>query len=134
MAAIDEVFEFLKKAGVWYLATVDADGKPHVRPFGAQNIYDGKLYIQTGLVKDVAKQLLANGTFEISGMAKGEWIRLSGTLVYDPASEAQAAMLDANPTLKKMYAVDDGNTAVFYMKDATCTFCGFGKEPRTVTF
>ena len=133
MAAIDEVFEFLKQAGVWYLATVDGD-QPHVRPFGAQNIYDGKLYIQTGLVKDVAKQLLANGKFEITGMIPGQWIRLTGELVYDPADEPTQAMLDANPSLKKMYAVGDGNTAVFYIKNGKAAFCSFGNEPRTVEF
>lgn len=133
MAAIDEVFEFLKDAGTWYLATLDGD-QPRVRPFGAQNVYDGKLYIQTGLVKDVAKQLLANGAFEICAMKNGEWMRVNGSLVYDPADEPTAAMLEANPGLKRMYAVGDGNTAVFYIKDGKATFYGFGTEPRTIEF
>lgn len=133
MAAVDEVFEFLKAAGTWYLATVDGD-QPRVRPFGAQNVYDGKLYIQTGLVKDVAKQLQANGKFEISGMVKGEWIRINGELVYDPADEPTQAMLDANPGLKKMYAVGDGNTAVFYIKDGKATIYSFTAEPKVIEF
>lgn len=133
MAAINEVLQFLKDAKIWYLATVDGD-QPRVRPFGAQNIFEDKLYIQTGLVKDVAKQLLANGKFEISGMAKGKWIRINGTLVHDPRSEAQASMLDANPSLKKMYAVDDGNTAVFYIKDGVATIYSFTAEPKVLEF
>lgn len=45
-----EVLEFLKQAGTWYLAT-DEDGQPHVRPFGTELIYQGRLYFQTGLKK-----------------------------------------------------------------------------------
>lgn len=133
MAAVDEVFEFLKAAGTWYLATVDGD-QPRVRPFGAQNVYDGKLYIQTGLVKDVAKQLQANGKFEISGMSGGKWIRINGEMVYDPADEPTQAMLDANPSLKRMYSVGDGNTAVFYIKDGVATIYSFTDAPQVIEF
>lgn len=130
---MEEVLKFLQDAKVWYLAT-DEDGQPHVRPFGSQMIYEGKLYFQTGLKKDVAKQLLKNPKIEISAMAKGEWIRLTAEAVYDERIEAQQAMLDTMPELKKMYAAGDGNTAVFYLKNAKCTFCSFTKEPRTVEF
>lgn len=131
---MEKVLEFLKKAGTWYLATVDDAGEPHVRPFGAQNIFDGKLYIQTGLKKNVAKQMLAHPKIAISGMADGKWIRLNAEAVLDERAEAQQAMLDANPELKTMYAVGDGNTAVFYLKNATAVFCSFTEEPETVTF
>lgn len=131
---IEETLKFLQDAKVWYLATTDDDGKPHVRPFGSQMIYDGKLYFQTGLKKDVAKQLLAHPQVEISGMANGGWIRLSAEAVYDDNIDAQKAMLDLMPSLKKQYTPGDGNTAVFYLKNATATFESFTKEPHTVTF
>ena len=134
MAAIDEVCEFLRQCGTYYLATVDADGKPHVRPFGTAHIFEGKLYIQTGRSKACYQQIKANPSFEISGMAKGQWIRLSGELVEDARVEAEESMLEANPSLKRMYAAGDGNTVVLYMKDATATFCSFTTEPRTVQF
>ena len=134
MAAIDEVCEFLHQCGTYYLATVDADGKPHVRPFGTAHIFEGKLYIQTGRSKACYQQIKANPSFEISGMAKGQWIRLSGELVEDARVEAEESMLEANPSLKSMYAAGDGNTVVLYMKDATATFCSFTTEPRTVQF
>ena len=38
------VLEFLKKAEVYYLATVEGD-QPRVRPFGTVNELEGKLYI-----------------------------------------------------------------------------------------
>ena len=56
---MEEVYEFLKKCGAYYLATVDGD-QPRVRPFGTYLIFEGKLYIQTGKVKDVSKQMMAN--------------------------------------------------------------------------
>ena len=133
MAAIDEVCAFLKEVGTYYLATVEGD-QPRVRPFGTAHIFDGKLYIQTGLKKAVAQQMLKNPKIEISGMADGKWIRLCAEAVLDERIEAQQAMLDANPALKSMYQAGDGNTAVFYLKNATCTFCSFTEEPRTVTF
>lgn len=132
MAAINEVCDFLKMVGTYYLATTDGD-QPRVRPFGTAHIFEDKLYIQTGKKKDIAKQLEANPKFEICGF-KGSWIRVSGRLVEDPRIEAQASLLEAYPTLKKMYAAGDGNTTVYYIEDGEATFYSFTDEPRTVTF
>ena len=44
---MERVLKFLKEAGTYYLATVDGDC-PRVRPFGTIEIFEGKLYIQTG--------------------------------------------------------------------------------------
>ena len=131
---MEKVYEFLKNAGVYYLATVDGD-QPHVRPFGTVNIFDGKLYIQTGKSKDVSKQIEANGKVEISAMVGDDrWIRLTGTLVEDDRIEARISMLDAYPSLQAMYKADDGNTVVYYLKDAKATFCSFTEAPEVVTW
>ena len=130
---MQEVLDFLTKAGVWYLAT-DDNGQPRVRPFGAQNIFDGKLYIQTGLKKNVAQQMLKNPKIELCAFSEGKWLRVAAEAVLDERIEAQEAMLNANPALKQMYAAGDGNTAVFYLKNATATFSSFTEAPRTVQF
>ena len=130
---MEKVCQFLKDAGIYYLATVEGD-QPRVRPFGTAHIFEGKLYIQSGKVKPCAHQIAANPKVEISAMHKGVWIRLEGTLVEDDRVEARQSMLDANPSLKRMYAADDGNTVVWYFKDATATFCSFAKEPEVVHF
>ena len=127
------VEKFLKDAGTYYLATMDGD-QPRVRPFGTIHIFEDKLYIQTGKVKDVSKQIHANPKVEICAFLNGEWVRVAGTLVEDDRAEARTSMLDAYPDLKSMYAVDDGNTEVFYLKDTTATFSSFTKEPETVKF
>ena len=133
MSSMEKVCQFLKDCGTYFLATEDGD-QPRVRPFGTVNIFDGKLYIQTGKVKDVSKQIAANPKVEISAFAGGKWIRVSGTLVNDDRIEAKVSMLDAYPNLKAMYSADDDNTQVLYLKDASATFCSFTEAPETVIF
>lgn len=130
---MNEAYEFLKKCGVFYLATVEGD-QPRVRPFGAVNLFEGKIYFQTGKIKKVADQMKANPKVEISGMAGGEWIRLAGEVVLDERIEAQEAMLEANPSLKSMYAPGDGNTEVYYMKSGVVDICSFTAAPQHFEF
>ncbi|SER92593.1 pyridoxamine 5'-phosphate oxidase family protein [Lachnobacterium bovis] len=130
---MERVAKFLKDADTYYLATVEKD-QPRVRPFGTVNIFEGKLYIQTGKAKDVSKQIHANPKFEICAFKNGEWLRVAGELVEDDRVEARQSMLDAYPSLKNMYSVDDGNTEVFYIKNAVATFSSFTKEPEVVKF
>ena len=118
---------------IYYLATVDGD-QPRVRPFGTVNVFEGKLYIQTGKVKDVSKQLHANPKAEICAFRNGEWLRVAGKLVEDDRIEAKQSMLDAYPSLQGMYSADDGNTEVFYFDDAVATFSSFTKAPEVVKF
>ena len=127
------VHDFLKKAGIYYLATLDGN-QPRVRPFGTINLFEGKLYIQTGKKKDVAKQITANPQVEMSAFDGTTWIRIACTLVEDNRTEAQQSMLDAYPSIRGMYAVNDGNNVVYYLKDVTATFFTFGDDPRKVTW
>ena len=130
---MEKVFQFLKDAETYYLATVEGD-QPRVRPFGTIHIFEGRLYIQTGKVKDVSKQIMANGKVEICAMKEGDWIRVTGTLVEDDRTEARQSMLDAYPSLQNMYAADDGNTQVFYFENATATISSFTHEPEVIKF
>ena len=127
------VYDFLKKAEVYYLATVEGD-QPRVRPFGTVNEFEGKLYIQTGRVKPVSHQLAANPKAEICAFTEGAWVRISCELVEDDRLEAKKSMLDAYPNLRHMYDENDGNTQVLYMQNVTAVFSSFGKAPETVTF
>lgn len=132
---MEEVEKFIKECGTYFLATVEGD-QPRVRPFGTINIFEGKLYIQTGKSKNVSKQIQANGKVQLCTMDKSgsKWLRLSGTLVRDDRREPKADMLEHYPSLKAMYSPDDENTEVLYFKDATATFCSFTEAPRTVKF
>ena len=130
---MEEVYDFLKKAETYYLATVEGD-QPRVRPFGTVNIFEGRLYIQTGKVKPTAKQIAENPKVEICAFKDGKWLRLAGELVEDDRIEPKKSMLDAYPELRSMYDENDGNTEVLYFRNATATFSSFTEPAKTVTF
>jgi uncharacterized pyridoxamine 5'-phosphate oxidase family protein len=130
---MQKVYDFLKKAGTYYIATTEGD-QPRVRPFGTVNIFEGKLYIQTGKKKNCVKQIEANPKVEICAMSGGSWIRLAGTLVEDPRIEAQQSMLDSYPSLQGMYKAGDGNNVVYYFKDAEATISSFSGAPEVIKF
>ena len=133
MTNIERVCQFLDEAQTYYLATVEGD-QPRVRPFGTALIYDGRLYIQTGKVKPVSKQLAANPKAEICAFKDGKWIRIAGELVNDDNRDVMVAMLEKMPSLKAMYSPDDGNMQMLYFKDATATFSSFTEAPETIQF
>lgn len=127
------VYDFLKKAEVYYLATVE-ENQPRVRPFGTINEFEGKLYIQTGKVKPTSRQLAANPKAELCAFKDGAWIRVACELVEDDRFEAKKSMLDTYPNLRNMYDENDGNTQVFYMKNAVATISSFGGAPVVIRF
>lgn len=127
------VYEFLQKAHIFYVATVEGD-QPRVRPFGIAHIIDGKLCVMTGKCKPVSKQLAANPKAEVCACAGGKWIRISGKLIEDDRMEIRQAMLDAYPAMKKTYAADDGNMQVLYFEDAIATFDSFAGDHKVVKF
>ena len=133
MEGIEKVCKFLDEAGTYYLATEEGD-QPRVRPFGTALVYGGKLYIQTGKVKNVSKQLAANPKAEICAFRDGKWLRLAGELVDDDNREVKTAMLEKMPVLRGMYSEDDDNMQVLYFRNATATFASFGGAPEVITF
>ena len=131
MQGIEKVYQFLDEAGTYYLATMDGD-QPRVRPFGTILMMGGKLYIQTGKVKDVSKQLAANPKAEICAFKDGKWLRVACELVNDDSHDVKVAMLEKMPSLKDMYSADDDNMQMLYFDKAKATF--FTEAPVTVTF
>lgn len=130
---MNRVYEFLKKAETYYLATVEGD-QPRVRPFGTVHIFENKLYIQTGKSKNVSKQIATNPKVELCAVLNDEWMRVCGKLVNDDRIEAKQAMLNAYPNLQGMYEADDNNTQVLYFEDATATIYSFVREPQIIKF
>ena len=133
MEGIEKVYQFLEEAHTYYLATLEGD-QPRCRPFGTALLYDGKIYIQTGKVKAVSKQIAANPKVEICAFNNGKWLRVACELVNDDSREVKVAMLEKLPMLKKMYSADDDNTQVLYFKNAVATFSSFTEAPEVITF
>lgn len=130
---MQKVYDFLKKCNTYYLATIEGD-QPRVRPFGTIDLFEDKLYIQTGKVKDVSKQILKNPKIEICAFDGQKWLRVQAVAVEDDRVEARQHMLDGYPELQNMYSATDDNTQVFYLKDATATFSSFTEAPEIITF
>lgn len=128
-----EVYEFLKNSGTYFLATLD-NNKPKVRPFGTIDLFEDKLYIQTGKVKEVSKQMKNNPNIEICAMYNNSWIRINALAILDDNIKAQEHMLENYPSLKAMYKAGDGNTEVYYLKDAVATIYSFTSEPKVIKF
>jgi uncharacterized pyridoxamine 5'-phosphate oxidase family protein len=130
---MQEVYDFLKKCGAYYLATTDGD-QPQVRPFGTVHIFENKLYIQTGKKKAVSKQMQKNPKIAICSVKDDQWIRIQAEVVEDDRVEAKQSMLDAYPNLKSIYSATDDNNQVLYLKNATATIFSFSSEPKTIKF
>ena len=126
---LEKVIKFLDESQTYYLATVDKGNQPRVRPFGTALIYKDRLYIQTGKIKAVSRQLEANPKAEICAFNNGRWIRIAGVLVNDDNREVKTLMLDKMPMLRNMYNEDDGNMQMLYFKDATVTISSFTEAP-----
>lgn len=130
---MQRVYDFLKQAQTYYLATTDKE-QPKIRPFGTIDLYENKLYIQTGKSKECSKQMRENPKISICTMKDGEWIRIDATAVNDDSIEAKEHMLSAYPSLRDMYDSNDDNTQVLYLKDATAEICSFTHEPIIIKF
>ena len=128
-----EVFDFLQECKTFYIATAEGD-QPRVRPFGALNVFEDKLYIETAKSKKVSKQMQINPKVEICACMGDKWLRLEGKVVRDDRLEAKQSMLDANPVLKNLYSAEDDNTEVLYFENAKATFYSFSSEPRVIEF
>lgn len=123
--------EFLKESGTFYIATNEGD-QPRVRPFGAAFEYEGKLYFVTNNKKNCFKQMLQNPKVEICSMnAQRQWIRIAGEVANDDRREVKEYALEAYPSLKSMYSIDDGIFAVLYFTKGTVTISAFTTAPET---
>lgn len=133
MTGIEKVYQFLNEAGTYYLATVEGD-QPRVRPFGTALLYEGRLYIQTGKIKPVSRQIAANPKVEVCAFKDGKWLRIAGELENDENRDVKVAMLEKAPGLARMYSPDDGNMQMLYFRCAAATFSSFTEAPETVEF
>ena len=130
---MEKTVKFLSEAGVFFVSTINGD-KPEVRPFGALNVYEGKLYLITSNEKDVFKQIEKNNNVAISAVCGGKWIRINTKLIKDDRVDAKRSMLDANPDLRAMYNENDGKVEVLYFTDSVSTISSFTEAPVVEKF
>lgn len=130
---MQRIYDFLKEAETYYLATVDGD-QPRVRPFGTVDLYKGRIGIQTGKKKELFKQISKNPKVEICAMRGGEWLRVEGEVYADDSIEACEHMLNSYENLRSLYTPGDGNCVVLYFKSGTATISSFTAAPVVIEF
>ena len=74
------------------------------------------MYIQTGKVKDVSKQLHANPKAEICAFKNGEWLRVAGELVEDDRVEARQGMILTLPLVEIIIPLRENATIYIFPK------------------
>ena len=122
---MNKIVEELKKARVFYIATIDGN-QPRVRPFGSIVEYQGDAYICSGNFKEVYKQIKENPNVELSGMYEGPtWLRISATLVEDNRLEVQKAILNDETGPKGLYQPGDGRFVTFKLTNIKARKCSF---------
>ena len=129
---MNTVCSFLKKCEIFYVATTDSI-HPHLRPFGAAEIWNGRLIIQTGAAKAVAAQLRANPHVEIVACDGENWMRISAQVepVTDPAAAEQIYV--GYPYLRDAYT--EGNPIqVLALTQATAVWNPGSGESTTIAF
>lgn len=130
---MDRVYNFLKEAKVYYLATMDGN-QARVRPFGTINLFADKLYIMTKNGKKVSNQMKANPKVEITAMRGEDWIRITCEAYLETRHEAVVSMVESHPHLAQFYRADDPCTEVFYLAKATAIIYSTTPEPLTIKF
>lgn len=117
---MNRVCNFLKKCEIFYLAT-SQNNIPHLRPFGAAEIWNNKLIIQTGKAKDVFTQIISNPEIEIVACDGENWLRLHCIAELVEDKKANSAFFTEYPYLAESY--DENNPmAVFVLTKATATY------------
>ncbi len=132
MEAAKKVFEFLEKAGTFYLATIEGD-QPRVRPYGAMLYYEDKIYIMAFGKTNATRQIAANPKAEICAF-KGQTLRIECKLVEDNRPEVGKALIAKMPVLKDALGENCENGVMYYLKDAKADFFKMMELVETVTF
>ena len=132
MEAAKKVYDFLEKAGTFYLATVEGD-QPRVRPYGAMLFFEEKIYIMAFGKTNATLQIAANPKAEICAF-KGQTLRIECTLVEDNRPEVGRALIAKMPVLKDPLGENCENGVMYYLKDAKADFFKMMELAESVTF
>lgn len=134
---MDEIYQYLKRCGVYYLGTFDGE-QVRVRPFDTIDLYEGKLYIQSARKKDVAKQMHRWPRVELCVFSEGKWLRVAATAQADDRPEVRQHMLAAYPRLHEMFRDPEQELEIFCLTEGEATFSlysrGGGVEKQVIRF
>ncbi len=132
MEEAKKVYDFLEKAGTFYLATVEGD-QPRVRPYGALLYFEDRIYIMAFGKTNATRQIANNPKAEICAF-KGQTLRIECTLVEDNRPEVGKALVAKMPSLKAALGENGENGVMYYIKDAKADFFKLMELAESVTF
>ena len=115
----ERIDEFINKAGVFFLATVDGD-KPKNRPLGFHLLKDNKIYFGVGSQKDVYKQMEKNPYVEIVALIETDFLRYYGKAIFEETYDFADSIITGNEFLESIYNDETGfKLGIFHLEDAT---------------
>ena len=132
METTKKVYDFLEKAGTFYLATVEGD-QPRVRPYGAILYFEDKIYIMAFGHTNTTRQIAQNQKVEICAF-KGQTLRIECKRVEDNRPEVGKALVDKMPVLKPALGENGENGVMYYLKDAKADFFKMMELVETMNF
>ena len=128
---MNEVYEFLLENKCGYLATVDAQGKPHARVIGLNCIDEGKLYFALATTKGMYTQIQheANVELAVSTPDFSKVVRVWGKAYIDDRMEIKQKLFDNAPALKGLYQSPDNPIfAAMYIQPESARIWSFTED------
>jgi uncharacterized pyridoxamine 5'-phosphate oxidase family protein len=100
----DDVITFIQEIHFGYLATVDADNTPCVRPLGIYNVYGDDVYFFTFSILPKCTEIEANPNVEVvwANLDKISQVRLKGKAVVVEDEDMKKLFIEDNPTVNKV--------------------------------
>lgn len=130
-----DVYTFLEENTVQYLATIDENGFPKVRPFMMLAIDNGKFYFAVGSDKDVCKELKNNPNLELAASSPTfEWLRISGKAAFVDDADLKRKLTKESEISESVYKNSkDSDFEIFYIAEPTVLISLSGsKEPKVL--
>ena len=125
-----EIIDFLYANPIGCLASIDDNGRPHVRPWGFMFEQDGKLWFCTSNTKDVFCQIQSNPAIEFCSTSKDFiTVRVSGDVIFGIDKTIKRKMLAMNDLVKSIFKTPDNpEFEIFYLKHGQATMFDYKKE------
>jgi uncharacterized pyridoxamine 5'-phosphate oxidase family protein len=125
-----EIMNFIKATPICFLATTESN-EPHVRALGVYRVDENGIILQSGKVKDLHKQLVANPQVEICFCDLGNLaqVRVSGRIEIVEDLALKKEIVEKRPFLKPVVEqVGYDLISVYRLKNGKATAWSI-KEP-----
>lgn len=132
MNSNERIVKLLRQSKSFFFATSN-DNQPSVRPFNAVAEFEGRVYLYTNNRNSAYNQIKTNPKIGIGAMlSEDRWLKLKAEVVFDNRLSAKKAVLDANPSLRKIYSENDKIFEVFYLTNTNAKIHSNYESPEII--